>query len=165
MAQVTLRALEDDDWPAILDLAERSLREVAIAPSQRGWMENRRSFSASDGIQQHFVAISGERIVGYACLEHRNNRPDGEYRLFVVVEPTARATLGTELLARLRECLIRLDARQAWLTEYAADAGFLSYLEEMGFVRTARFNLDDGTAVVKVTMLAPFQPLASRDRG
>lgn len=138
---------------------------MAIVPSQLGWMENGRSFSASDGVQQHLVATVGERVFGYACLDHRNNRPDEEYRLFVVVVPSARATLGTALLARLRESLISLDARQAWLTEYAGDAGFLSYLEEMGFVRAARFNMNDGTAVVKMTMDALFQPLAPHARG
>ncbi len=64
MSEVMLRAPGDDDWPAILDLAELSLAELQNAPSQHEWLNNRRSFTPSDGVQQHFVATSGERIVG-----------------------------------------------------------------------------------------------------
>src|SRR6266481_1888422 len=131
MSEITFRAPADADWPAILALAETSLSEFPNAPSQHEWLNKRRSFSPSDGIQQHFVATSGERIVGYACIEHRikitNGRKpiDGVYRLFVVVAPSARTTLGTQLLAKLRECLIKLDARKAWVLEYPADARFI----------------------------------------
>ena len=166
MNETTLRAPTNDDWPAILALAELSLSELPNAPSQDEWLNNRRSFTPPDGIQRHFVATSGERIVGYACIEHRhktgdgNKTVDGGYRLFVVVALSARTTLGTRLLAELRKCLIDLDARRVWLVEYEADAGFLAYLEERGFARVANFKLDDGTPVVELTMDAPFQSLA-----
>jgi len=141
MSEIALRAPTNDDWPAILSLAETSLTEFPYAPSQLEWLNNRKSFSPPDGIQQHFVATSGDRIVGYGCIEHRNKvtngrKPiDGVYRLFVVVAPSARMTLGTRLLAELRTCLIQLDARRAWVLEYEADTRFISYLEEMGFVK------------------------------
>jgi hypothetical protein len=160
-----LRAPVVDDWPAILGLAQRSLSELPNAPSQHEWLKNRRSFTASDGIQKHFVAKSGDGIVGYACVEHRNQTfegkktADGVYRLFVVVTPSDRRTLGTRLLAKLRECLVDLGARRAWVVEYEADASFLSYLEEMGFVRLTSFKLDDGTLVVEMSIDAPFQSL------
>lgn len=159
MSELTLRAVRDDDWPRILNLAELSLTELPIVPSQDEWVHNRRSFSESDGIQQHFVATLGKRIVGYACVEHRNKTPDGAYRLFVVVEPSARTTVGTMLLAKLRECLLRLDAGSAWFQELEADARFISYLEEMGFVRVLSFKLDDGTTLTRLAMDAPFQSL------
>ena len=165
MNEITLRAPTDDDWPAILALAELSLAELPNAPSQNEWLNNRKSFSPSDGIQRHFVATSDEQIVGYACIEHRNKAShgaepaDGVYRLFVVVAPSARRTLGTQLLVKLRECLIDLGARRAWVVEYEADAGFLAYLEEMGFLRLTTFKLDDGTPVVEMTIDAPFQSL------
>src|SRR5260370_42346040 len=114
MSEIALREPGDDDWPAILDLAERSLTEFPNAPSQLEWLNNRRSFSPSDGIQQHFIATAGEQIVGYAGIEHRikttngRNPVDGVYRLFVVVAPSARTTLGTKLLAHLRDRLIKL---------------------------------------------------------
>lgn len=158
MSEITLRAPTDDDWAAILTLAELSLSELPNVPSQQEWLNNRRSFAPSDGIQQHFVAISDGRIVGYACIEHRNKTKaaDCVYRLFAVIEPSARRTLGTYLLAKLRECLIDLRARRAWVVEYEADASFLAYLEEMGFVRLTTFKLDDGTPVVEMTIDAPF---------
>jgi hypothetical protein len=72
MSDVAFRAPRADDWPAILSLAELSLGEIPIVPSQLEWLNNRKSFSPSEGIQHHFVATSSERIVGYACIEHRN---------------------------------------------------------------------------------------------
>ncbi|MGA9721326.1 MAG: GNAT family N-acetyltransferase [Candidatus Binatus sp.] len=165
MNEIALRPPTDDDWPAILALAELSLAELPDAPSQQEWLNNRRSFTPANGVQRHFVATSGERIVGYACIEHRNQaayrrKPvDSAYRLFVVVAPSARTKLGTYLLAKLRDSLIDLDARRAWLLEYEADTGFISYLEQVGFARLPGFKLDDGSSVVELTMDAPFQSL------
>jgi hypothetical protein len=159
MDETVLREPRADDWAAILKLAELSLAEMSTVPSQLEWLNNRRSFSPADGIQQHFVAASGDRIVGYACIEHRDSAADGEYRLFVVVAPAARATLGTRLLAKLRECLLSVGARRARMVEYVADAGFISYLEKIGFVRLNTFNLNDGNRVVELSMDAPFQSL------
>jgi N-acetylglutamate synthase-like GNAT family acetyltransferase len=156
MNEITLRTPAHDDWPTMLALAELSLTELPNPPSQLDWMNNRRSFSLSDGIQRHFVATSGERIVGYAGAEHRNEFAKGGYRLFVVVAPSARSTLGTKLLAKLRECLISLGARRAWFQEDEAQKRFISYLEEHGFVQVERFRLDDGTWIVRLAMDAPF---------
>ena len=159
MSEIALRAPTDDDWTAILALAELSLAELPNAPSQQEWLNNRRSFSLSDGVQRHFVATSGDRIVGYACIEHRDEFADCIYRLFVVVAPAARTTLGTRLLAELRESLIDLGARRARVLEYEADAGFISFLEGMGFARSTNFKLDDGRPVVELTIDAPFESL------
>jgi len=158
MSGITLRPPTDDDWPAILALAELSLSELPNAPNQNEWLKNRKSFKPSDGIQQHFVATSDERITGYACIEQRS-KTDGVCRLFVVIAPLARRTLGTRLLGKLRECLIDLRARRAWVAEYEADIGFLAYLEEMGFVKLKTFKLEDGTPVVEMSIDAPFQSL------
>ena len=106
------------------------------------------------------MATTAERIVGYGCVEHRIktialvNPPTG-VPPFVVVAPSARH-VWDQLLAKLRECLIDLGARRAWVVEYAADAGFLSYLEEMGFARLKTFKLDDGIPVVELNIDAPF---------
>jgi len=59
----------------ILAHAELAVSEVPNAPSQLEWLNNRKSFSTSEGIQQHFVATAGEQIVGYGCIEHRIKRP------------------------------------------------------------------------------------------
>jgi N-acetylglutamate synthase-like GNAT family acetyltransferase len=162
MDEITLRSPQNDDWPAILKLAELSLAELPDAPSQVEWLNNRKSFLSSDGIQQHFVATLAERIVGYACIEHGEKAAPGEYRLWVVVAPCARKTIGTTLLARLWECLLSVDAHRARMVEYEVDTRFISYLEKMGFVRLNTFNLDDGTRAVELSMDAPFQSLSER---
>jgi hypothetical protein len=160
----------DDDWQAIPKLAYRSLSAMPAASGQQEWLDNRRSHSPSEGIQQHFVAISGDQIVGYACIEHRDNlklhppatsAAPGEYRLFVVVVPWDRATLGTRLLKLLGQQLIDLGARRIWMTEYEADAHLVSFLERTGFVRQTTFTLPDGTTAVRPIMDAPFQSFAA----
>jgi len=168
--ELRIRTPCDDDWQAILNLANRSLSEMPGAPSQQEWLDNRRSYSPSEGIQQHWVAISGDQIIGYACIEHRDNlnlhppateAAHGEYRLFVVVAPADRATLGTRLLELLGRQLVELGARRVWMTEYEADTHLVSYLERIGFVRQTTFQLPDGTTAVRLIMDAPFQSLAA----
>lgn len=100
MTEPTLRAPRNDDWVAILTLAELSLTELAKAPSQQEWLNNRKSFSPSDGIQQHFVATSGERIVGYACIEHRNQTIEGKKTadgVYLISVRVARGLRNTRL--------------------------------------------------------------------
>lgn len=157
--------LHDKEWSSILRLAEASLAEMQTAPGQQEWLDNRKSFAASGGTQLHFVATLGKQIVGYACAEHppawmRNKSGStGEYRLFMVVEPSARSTLGNRLLAKLRESLNTLGARRAWFQEYEADSGLISFLEEKGFVRAISFRIEDGTRLVRLSMDSPFEPL------
>jgi GNAT superfamily N-acetyltransferase len=157
--------LRDEEWSEILHLAEASLTEMPIAPNVKEWLNNRRSFQEADSVQRHVVATLGKQIVGYACAEHppawmRNTKDAiGEYRLFMVVEPSARRTLGTRLLGKLRESLITLGARRAWFQEYAADRGLISFLQEKGFVRAADFRIEDGSRILRLSMGAPFEPL------
>jgi len=154
-----LRVPREEDWPAILELAHRSLAEMPDAPRQDEWMRNRRSFAASGGIQEHFVAVSEEGIVGYVAIERRNRTLEGLYRLFMVIEPASRSTVGTNLFVELRERLIRLGAHQAWMMEFEADAGFIAYLNGMGFVRTKTVDLD-GRIAVQLKIDEPFDSLA-----
>ena len=167
--------IRHEDWSAISTLAEASLSEIPpgtpIAPGVKEWLDNRRAFSEWGGIQQQFVATVDGRIVGYACAEHpplwmRHGKDvAGEYRLFVVVEPSARRTLGSRLLEKLREALISLGARRAWFQEYEKDSGLISFLEEKGFVRAASFRtIEDGTRLVRLAMDAPFAPLMEEGR-
>ena len=158
----------DEEWSAIMTLAEASLAEMTMAPGQKEWLENRRSFNESGGERQQFVATLGKRIVGYGSAEHppawmRNDpRAAGQYRLFMVVEPASRATLGVRLLARLREVLIKLKARRAWFQEYEGDRGLISFLEEQGFVKESGFQIEGGTRIVRLFMDAPFERLVYR---
>jgi hypothetical protein len=108
---------------------------------------------SSSGAKSYLAQVSRIKITS------GRNPIDGLYRLFVVVAPSARATLGTRLLAELRERLIKLGARKAWVLEYDADPRFISYLEQLGFVKVASFDLE-GTPVVELSIDAPFQSLA-----
>jgi hypothetical protein len=95
-------------------------------------------------------------ILGYSCLERRKADADGWYRLFVVVEPVARATLGARLVRKLSGRLLELGARHAWMMEYQADIGFVAFLEGFGFVKIKSLELD-GHAVVQLAVDPPFQ--------
>jgi hypothetical protein len=117
MAELTFRPVGADDWPAILNLAHLSLSELTRVPRQDEWLDNRREFSPSAGFQHQFVPTSGERIVGYAVAERRNGFSENVYRLFVVVAPHERASLGTILFEKLRRHLIDTGARRAWMME------------------------------------------------
>lgn len=157
--------LRDEEWSAVRSLAEISLAEMPVAANVKEWLDNRRSFSDSGDVQQHFVATLGKQIVGYACAEQppawmRNkNSAASEYRLFLVIEPSARITLGARLLAKLGKSLVDLGAHRAWFQEYEADSRFVSFLEEKGFVKVASFQAEDGTRIVRLSMDAPFAPL------
>jgi ribosomal protein S18 acetylase RimI-like enzyme len=159
------RQLRDEEWSEILCLADASLTEMPMAPSMKEWLDNRRSFPDSESVQEHFVATLGKQIVGYACVEHppvwmrTAKDAEGEYRLFIVVEPSARRTLGNRLLAKLRESLIAHGARRAWFQEYESDTGLISFLEEKGFIRAAAFRIEEGTRIVRLSLDAPFDPL------
>jgi SAM-dependent methyltransferase len=158
MIDVILRPPGDDDWPAILDLAHRSLSELPDAPPQEDWLRNRRAFPQQTGKQHHLVAVAGDQVVGYAAAEQRRGAAEGEYRLFIVVAPADRATLGRMLFEQLREFLLGANQRRGWMLEYVADSDFLSFLEELGFVRVESFNLTDSSPVVRLILDAPFRP-------
>ena len=162
--------LRDGEWSAIMTLAEASLAKMTMAPSQKEWLDNRRSFAESGGVQHQLVATLGKRIVGYASAEHPpawmrdKEGAAGQYRLFMVVEPDSRATLGRRLLERLREFLTDHGARRAWFQEYEADAGLIAFLEERGFARASAFQIEDGTRIVRLFMDAPFEALKHQAR-
>jgi GNAT superfamily N-acetyltransferase len=166
--------IRDEEWSTIITLAEASLSEMPlvapIAPGVREWLENRKAFPEWGGVQRQFVATLAGRIVGYACAEHpplwMRDRKDiaGEYRLFVVVEPSARRTLGSRLLESLCEAITSLGARRAWFQEYEDDRGLISFLEEKGFIRAASFRVSEtGERIVRLSMDAPFHLLRHRD--
>jgi hypothetical protein len=163
-----IRQLRDEEWSEILRLADASLTEMPMAPSMKEWLDNRRSFQYPESVQENFVATLGKQIVGYACAEHppvwmrTSKDATGEYRLFLVVEPSARRTLGNRLLAKLRESLIAHGARRAWFQEYESDTGLISFVEEKGFIRGAAFRIEDGTRIVRLSLAAPFDLVAQR---
>jgi len=158
MDNVSLRAPRDEDWRALAVLGNTAISEMESPPDQKPWAENRRSFP-TDGIQRHFVAISDGRIVGYTGAEWRKGGPVGWYRVFVIVAPQDRATLGRWLFGKIRETLINLSATTAWMMEYEADKGLLAFMEQVGFKYFRSLTTPDGFRVVEMTMAAPFDSL------
>ncbi len=170
--------LRDKEWAALRNLAEASLKEMKVAPGlkewldnrNQQWLDNRKSFLEAGGSQQQFVATSGDQIIGYAAAEHppawMRNKPnsEGEYRLFVVVEPSARKTLGTRLLGLLGKYMVDRGARRAWVQEYEADKGLASFLEQKGFVKRISFTAENGDRIVRHSMDAPFERLIGSAR-
>jgi SAM-dependent methyltransferase/N-acetylglutamate synthase-like GNAT family acetyltransferase len=161
MEELAFRPIRDGDWPAILDLAHRSLGEVPSPPKQDDWLRNRRTFSPSDGYQHHFVATLEQRIAGYAAIECLNDSAPGVYRLYVVVAPGDRESLGTALFEELRSHLLQLNARRAWMLEYTSDRSFMAFLQKLGFAAVNTVGLPDGTAAVRIVIDAPFRPGAT----
>jgi hypothetical protein len=78
----------------------------------------------------------------------------------VVVAPSDRLTLGIHLFKELRDRLLDLDADRAWIAEYEADTGFISFLEGLGFVRQGAFTLPEGPRAIRLVAYAPFVTLA-----
>jgi GNAT superfamily N-acetyltransferase len=162
--------LRDEEWGAIRSLAEASLKEMKAAPGLKEWLDNRKSFIDSGGIQEQLVATVGDHIVGYGAAEHppvwmRNKvGADGEYRLFVVVEPSVRKTLGVRLLDALGKYLVEHGARRAWFQEYTDDRGLVSFLERQGFVKRISFTAENGDRIVRLSMDAAFDRLIGSTR-
>ena len=137
----TIRPVRDDDWAAILALANGSVAHVAGAPTQEEWLENGRGFDASQGTQHHFVAedpATGTPL-GYGCVES-----GPEFRMFVVTLPENLPTVGELLYERAMTLLGEEGAERVWFTEYAADSTLLSFAKAHGFGDPRRFTLPDG---------------------
>ncbi|MFZ1989121.1 MAG: GNAT family N-acetyltransferase [Alphaproteobacteria bacterium] len=150
MEEIRLRPPVDEDWPAILCIAHESLSELSEVPDQTRWLNNRRAFPP-DGVQHHFVAVVADRVAGYACAEHRPRAVPGEFRLFVVVKPKDRQSLGEHLLKQLETQLPSLGATHTWVLEYKADASFLAWWESHGFEYLKEFLIEDGVPAVELT--------------
>jgi len=155
----TLREPSSADWPKILELANASLAEIPNAPHQDEWLTNRRAY-LQGGKRHHVVALEDGRIAGYAAAEHVIHAPPGEFRIFLVVPPSARETLGSYLLRELRRYLLTANAATIRMLEYEADSGFLAYLQARGFVHRKTFAMTDGILLAELRMEAPFEPLA-----
>jgi hypothetical protein len=154
----TLREPAATDWPAVLQLASASLADMPMAPPQDEWLANRRAY-LQGGKRHHVVAVDEGRIAGYAAAEHAIQFAPGEFRVFVVVAPADRETLGTYLLGDIRRYLIRSNARSIRMLEYEADSGFLAFLSGRGFVHRKTFAMADGVPLADMRMDAPFGSL------
>jgi hypothetical protein len=139
-----LREPREEDWPAILTLANQSVRGVTGAGSQEEWLANRKR---SSPLRRQFVAVEADVLVGYAAIES-SDRVEHAFRLFVVARPERRARIGPLLYAKLESLLADLSAAEAWFIEYASDLGLLAFLAERGFQEVRRFRSQDGAECV-----------------
>jgi hypothetical protein len=133
----------DEDWPAILVLANRSVEGVPGAGPQNDWLRNRRQYDCSRGVRRLFVAVGSPGILGYGALESAAPSQPNGYRIFIATAPEDRDRVTEELAA--------LDAREAWFIEYAADEKFLSFIRAGGFRKVRSFRLESGTELVVLT--------------
>ncbi len=157
VASISIREPLDDDWPTILELANRSVASVPGAGSQEAWLGNRRAFR---GARRHFVAVEAGRdeVVGYAGIESVSA---GEFRLFVVTPPERLCDVGEALYARAVTQLSELGARRLSFTEYAADQRLGAFARARGFVEEDRFRLPEGVDLVRLVKKLD----AARQRG
>ena len=58
MAHFRLRVVRDDDWPAILAVANRSVAGVAGAGPQDEWLRNRQRFDPAGGWREQWFEQS-----------------------------------------------------------------------------------------------------------
>lgn len=158
MSNWTLREPTATDWPAILQLANASLTDMPNAPPQDEWLANRRAY-LQGGKRHHVVAVDEGRIAGYAAAEHALQSTPGEFRVFVVVPPADRETLGVYLLGELRRYLIRENASFIRMLEYEANSAFLAFLSGRGLVHRKTFAMADGVPLADMRMDAPFGAL------
>jgi GNAT superfamily N-acetyltransferase len=138
----TIEAPLDDDWPAILDIANASLEGVPDYSPQDDWLSSRRAFVDEGGVQRHFIVREpgSGRPLGYGAVERAVAAPAGAFRVFVVTALHDRATIGSALFDRALEELRDLGAKSAWFREYASDTHFLSFVRDRGFEESRRFD-------------------------
>ena len=151
MSDIQLRVPREDDWPAIIELANLSVADVPGGP-QDDWLANRRDFAQRPGVQRHWVAQEAG-VPGIASYFSVETRPEyAGARIFVVTDPSAREDLGAQLLTHAIDVARQLEITSVWLIEYAADHEFVSFLGRHGFEETRRFALEDGREVVVLAM-------------
>jgi len=157
MRPMPFREPIDDDWPVILDIANRAIAHVPGAGPQTEWLENRRTFAAR-GTQQHFVHIERDEVVGYGAMEAVRDAPDA-YRLFVVTAPERLERVGGAIYRELDARLARVGAKNAWFVEFAADERFGAFIRARGFTEARRFALASGEPAIVLA-----RKLDGRDR-
>ncbi len=137
MKKTRLRTPGDADWPAILSLADTALPWDAYG--NREWLANRKRFA---GQRRHYIAeqASSGSATGYGAAEE--GPEPGIFRLFVVMDPALLLTeTGDLVYDRLAADLVDLEARLAWVREYADDTAILAFFTQKGFVERNRFTL------------------------
>lgn len=155
-----LREAREDDWPAILALANQSVAGVSGAGPQDEWLRNRRR---PHPLRRELVALESDAVVGYAALEAQLPRIERSFRLFVVSRPERLAEIGALLYRRVEGLLAELGAAEAWFVEYASDQRLLAFLAERGFEEVRRLHVEgEGECVVVSKRMDVASPRAGR---
>jgi len=142
---VTIRQAGDDDWEAILKVADASLPWQTAG--NREWLENRKRFDESFPRRHYVAQADGERrILGYGSLE--GGPQAGRFRVFVVTDATLLETVGESLYRRLREDLVCVEAQLLWVREEKRDQAVLSFFQQRGFQAVQQFRTEQGLEVV-----------------
>ena len=136
-----IRPAIDDDWPAILEMADRVL--PGASADNRHWLQNRQNFDAARYTRRHYIARldSEANLSAYAALEEGPDRK--QFRLFLILPQHFLPELGEQLLLRLSADLAALEAEKVWAWEDADDP-LVAFLLAYGFEARTRFNLPDG---------------------
>jgi hypothetical protein len=129
-----LRAPTDNDWDAILEVANQAVPWSGEANVT--WVANRRQFDEKRYGRRHYVVAEGKAIVGYGAIEGDDS---SRWRVSVVMAP-ARLEDGTGDLVfrRLMEDVRSLGGGVTWMREEARDAAILSFAQRHGFTERQR---------------------------
>jgi mycothiol synthase len=135
--QARLRPFAEADWDPVATLA------YGLEPNLRAddevWLRNRRQFDETRYVRRQYVAEHADsgQLLGYGSIEQTNFLP--KYRLFLLIDPIwLRAGVGDLLLDQLMTDLRAANAIAVWHRNFVEQADILSFLEERGFVETAR---------------------------
>jgi len=149
--EASLRAPQEGDWPAVLELANASVASLPEAGTQEEWLQNRRGFDPRGGVQHHLVSVRGGVVLGYGAIESGAGPDPSSYRMYVVTRPELYATVGEQLYQALIGALRQRGATEAWLIEYVGDRAALPFVLERGFREHRRMTLPDGREAVVVS--------------
>ncbi len=140
--RLVFRSTKPEDWPVVLTIANQSIAGVPGAGSQDEWLENRRCFASTGGVQRHFVARGAEsdRLLAFGSVESDPKASPSGFRIFVVTAPSELLSVGSQVLEHALTQLRELGAQQAWFIEYAADTSLLSFAQARGFDEVRRFD-------------------------
>jgi len=147
---ISIRPFDPADWDALLDLANAA---VPFAPQENAqWLAYRRAFDESRQFRRHFLALDGDRPVGYGCLEQQGDDP-ARLRIFVVCSPTdLQGEVGRLLYDRLLLAARSLGATRLWAREFQEDEPIRAFFTGRGFVETQRLTLPDQRPMVVFTL-------------
>jgi xanthine/CO dehydrogenase XdhC/CoxF family maturation factor len=140
-----LRRVQDEDWPAILALANAAVAHVPRAGCQQEWLDSRRAADRTARTQVQYVCEEDGAIAGYGAVESDER---GEYRMFLVATPERLENVGARLYGYALTALRARNVACVWFTEYAQDRPLLRFARERGFQEVRRLALDDGMEAI-----------------